>query len=205
MKTQNTFKVCRRLGPGVFDKCQTQKYTQSEARHAKSAKRVRRTVSNYAKQLHEKQRVRFAYGITERQLRNMVEDSLRASVMGQNPSERLLTRLEMRLDNIIYRAGLVPSRRAARQFVNHGHVLVNGVRTTIPSYTLKEGESFTIRERTRNLPIMSHVTESLSNTTLPAWVSYDAKSFSGTVKAKPTVDNTEMVGSVNAILEYYSR
>jgi small subunit ribosomal protein S4 len=205
MKKGNTFKVCRRLGPGVFDKCQSQKFTQSEARHAKSAKRTRRNVSNYAKQLYEKQRVRFAYGITERQLRNMVEDSLRSSVLGQDPGERMLTKLEMRLDNIIYRAGLAPSRRAARQFVNHGHVLVNGTRTTIPSHTLKEGETFTVRERTRALPIMSHIEETWNNTTLPTWVSYDPKKFTGTVKSKPTVDNTEMVGSVNAILEYYSR
>ncbi len=205
MITQNTYKVCRRLGAGMFDKCQTQKFAVSEARHAKNSKKRRATVSNFSKQLFEKQRVRFAYGITERQLRRIVEEANRVALLGKDPSERMIVRIEMRLDNIIYRTGLASSRRAARQLVSHGHVLVNGVRTTIPSHTLIEGDTFTLRERTRALPIMAHIEEAWNNATLPVWLSYDPKSYTGTVKARPTVENTEMVGSVSAILEYYSR
>ncbi len=205
MITQNTYKVCRRLGAGVFDKCQTQKFAVSEARHAKNEKRRRPTVSNFSKQLFEKQRVRFAYGISERQLRRIVEEANRAALLGKDPSERMIAQIEMRLDNIVYRAGLVSSRRAARQLVSHGHVLVNGVRTTIPSHTLKEGDTFVLRERTRSLPIMAHIEESWNDATLPVWLSYDPKTYTGIVKARPTVENTEMVGSVGAILEYYSR
>ncbi len=204
MIPQKTYKVCRRLGAGVFDKCQTQKFAVSEARHTKNDKR-RRTVSNFSKQLFEKQRVRFAYGISERQLRRIVEESNRVALLGKDPSERMVVQIEMRFDNIVYRAGLASSRRAARQLVSHGHFMVNGVRCTVPSRTLNEGDTFVVRERTRALPLMARIEEAWNDATLPAWLSYDPKTGTGTVKARPTVENTEMVGSVSAILEYYSR
>lgn len=205
MHSHPAYKVCRRLGAGVFDKCQTQKFVLSETKHSKFARKTRRTVSDFAKQLIEKQRVRFAYGISERQLSRYVEESLRVGVLGTNPASRMLEQLEMRLDNIVYRAGLAPTRRAARQLVSHGHVLVNGTRTTVPSYSLKEKDTFTVRERTRNLPIMERIKQQVESATLPSWISFDHKASTGTVLARPTADNTELPGSVSAILEYYSR
>lgn len=206
MKTQSMYKVCRRLGSGVFDKCQTQQYTLSETRHEKGKRGGRRrNVSDYGKQLLEKQRVRFAYGISERQLRRMVEEALRVAALGQDPVARMIEQLECRADNIAYRAGLAPSRRAARQLVSHGHIEVNGTRTTVPSHMLKEGDSFALRERTSKLPIMSHIKEHLDTANAPVWLTFDPTKYTGSVKAVPTADNTEMVGDVRAILEYYSR
>lgn len=206
MKTQPTYKVCRRLGAGVFDKCQTQKYTLSETRHEKGKRSGRRkNLSDFGKQLLEKQRVRFSYGISERQLRRMVEEAFRVASMGADPVTRMIEELECRLDNAVYRAGLASTRRAARQLVSHGHVEVNGTRTTVPSYTIKEGDTFALRERTSKLPIMEHIKEHLNTATTPVWITLDAKQHAAKITALPTADNTEIVGDVRAILEYYSR
>ena len=206
MKTNPAYKICRRLGPGVFDKCQTQKYVLSEARHGKSTKgRRRANVSDYGKQLLEKQRVRFAYGVSERQLRKYINEANRAAVLGVDPKVRMLEQLEMRLDNIVYKIGFAATRRSARQMVSHGHILVNGVRTTIPSRLVKEGDVITLRKRTRELPIMETIKVNVENATLPPWITLKGKELEGTVTARPTLENTETPGSVAAILELYSR
>ncbi len=205
MKIQPTYKVCRRLGAGVYDKCQTQKYMLSEARHTKNVRGRRRNVSDYGKQLLEKQRVRFAYGISERQLRRYVEESNRVSALGMDPIVRLIEQLEMRLDNVVYRLGLASTRRAARQFVSHGHVLLNGTRTTVPSVQVREGDSIAVRDRTKALPIAERLKQSIEEASTPAWLTLNVKKMEGKVNARPTADMTEMPGSPGAILEYYSR
>lgn len=205
MKSQSTYKVCRRLGAGVYDKCQTQKFMLSEARHAKNKKDRRRSLSDYGKQLYEKQRVRFAYGVPERQLRRYIEEANRVAVLGVDPGTRLVEQLELRLDNVAYRCGLARSRRAARQLVSHGHLEVNGVRTTIPSRELSLHDVIAVRKRTQELPIAERMKETLENITPPVWLSFDAKKLEGTVRALPSRENTEMVGNVGAILEFYSR
>jgi small subunit ribosomal protein S4 len=206
MKTQPTYKVCRRLGAGVYDKCQTQKFMLSEARHSKNVRGGRRrNISDFGKQLIEKQRVRFAYGISERQLRGYVEEANRVAVLGTDPIVRMIEQLEMRLDNTTYRLGLVASRRAARQLVSHGHIMVNGKRVTIPSMQVKEGDVITLRARTRGLPIVEKIKKQVEERTLPAWLSFDVKKLEGTVKARPTPETTEVPGSTGVIMEYYSR
>lgn len=206
MISHPTYKVCRRLGAGVYDKCQTQKFVLSEAKHAKNAKRGRRgNVTDFARQLLEKQKIRFAYGINERQLRRYVEEAQRSGHLGQDPAIRLLEQLEMRLDNIVYRAGIAPSRRAARQMVSHGHIAVNDRRTTIPSYSLREGDQFSVRERTVQKPIMELAKPGIDAATTPTWMTFDTKKYFGKLTARPTPENTETPGSVGAILEFYSR
>jgi len=206
MKVQPTYKVCRRLGAGVYDKCQTQKYTLSEAKHAKSSgARRRKGLSDFGKQLVEKQRVRFAYGITERQLRKYIAEANRVKLLGVDPVVRVVEQLEMRLDNVVYKLGLAPTRRAARQLVSHGHILVNNVRTTIPSRTMYEGDSVQIRKRTQTLPVMEKIKAQVGEVDLPTWVTFDIKKLEGKVTARPTPENTEMPGAVDAILEFYSR
>ena len=205
MQSKKVYKVCRRLGAGVYDKCQTQKFALSEARHAKSARGGRRTLSDFGKQLLEKQKVRFSYGITEKQLRRYNEEAQRVASLGKNPAVRMLEQLEMRIDNIVYRAGLATTRRSARQMVSHGHIEINGVRTTVPSATLQEGDTFAVRSRTHNLPIMERIRENAGQHSLPVWLSFDTATWKGTVQARPTPENTEMPGSIASILEFYSR
>ncbi len=198
--------MCRRLGAGVYDKCQTQKFVLSETRHAKNVKnRRRKNISDYGKQLIEKQRIRFAYGVSERQLRKYVEEANRVAILGVDSKARMLEQLEMRLDNIVYKLGFAPTRRSARQLVSHGHVMVNGARTTIPSRAMKEGDTITVRERTRSLPIMDKIKQGVEETTVPIWLSLKGKNLEGAVVARPTLENTETPGAIAAILEYYSR
>lgn len=206
MKAKASYKVCRRLGPGVYDKCQSQKYVVSEARHAKNFRAGRRrNISDYGKQLLEKQRIRFAYGIGERQLRKYVEEANRVAVLGIDPKELMIEQLEMRLDNVVYKLGFAPSRRSARQMVSHGHIQVNGTRTNIPSMQVQEDDVITVRERTKNLPIMERVKGSVEITNLPNWIVFNIKNFEGKITARPTLETTETPGAVAAILEYYSR
>ena len=126
------YKICRRLGSGVFDQCQSQKFMLSEAKKTKVAKKgPRKQVSEYGQQLNEKQKIRFSYGISEKQLGNYVEEA--TSSKGSVASEKLFELLETRLDNTIYRLGLASTRRLARQMASHGHFLVNGTKTNVPS------------------------------------------------------------------------
>lgn len=206
MQSKPTYKVCRRLGPGTFDKCQTQKYVLSEARHAKNVRgRRRKNVSDYGKQLLEKQRIRFAYGVSEKQLRKYVEEAHRAAILGVDPQERMIEQLEMRIDNVVYKLGYAPSRRAARQMVSHGHIQVNGKRITVPSVQLKEGDILSVRERTQKLPIMDTVKKGTEEAQSPTWMTIKGKKLEGSITARPTSENTELPGSIAAILEYYSR
>jgi small subunit ribosomal protein S4 len=204
MKSRPTYKVCRRLGAGVYDKCQTQKYTLSEAKHSKSPlSRRRKNVSDFGKQLIEKQRVRFAYGVSERQLRKYIAEANRAAVLGVDPKVRMIEQLEMRLDNIVYKLGLAPSRRASRQMVSHGHILVNDVRTKVPSRTIYEGDIISVRKRTQTLPIMDKITKGVEEATVPTWMIFDLKKREGKVTARPTPENTEMPGLIAFCFEIF--
>jgi len=205
MKKQPTYKVCRRLGAGVFDKCQTQKFMLSEAKKGKGRREGRKGASDFAKQLIEKQRVRFAYGISERQLSRYVNDANRVAVLGVDAQERMTEQLELRLDNVVYRLGFARSRRAARQLVSHGHIEVNGRRSTIPSRELSLNDVVSLRKRTQQLPVIERIKESIEATDVPTWLARDAKKYEGTVRMLPTRETTELPGSVDAILEFYSR
>src|SRR3989344_3351470 len=146
MKTGPRFKIAKRLGASVFEKAQSQKFALSEARSAKN-KRGSRGLSEYGKQMLEKQKVRVTYGIPERQFRNYV----RKAIIGHEgtPLERLHSMLELRLDNVIYRLGLAPTRRAARQMVAHGHVMVNDKRIRVPSHQVRLTDRIAVREGSR--------------------------------------------------------
>lgn len=202
------YKVCRRLGAGVFDQCQTQQYVLSEARHGKNMKRGRRpsALSDYGKQLLEKQKVRTAYGVGERQLRRYISIAKKGAQSSDvDPATNLAQILEGRIDNIVYRAGLAPTRRAARQLVSHGHILVNGARTTIPSHELREGDTFSVRPQSTEKPVFALRKEEIAQAKSPSWLQFDAKKLEGKVSARPKIELTELVGDFGAILEFYSR
>ncbi len=199
MLSKPKFKICRRLGPGVYDKCQTAKFTTAPKGGA-FGKRPK-ALSEYGTQLIEKQKTRFSYGISERQLSNYVKKA--SLIKGAGTTERLFEMLESRLDNAIYRMGLAPSRRGARQMVSHGHFIVGNHRVTVPSYELKIGDVIKIREGSKSSPLFTGLTEKLKDYNAPAWVSFDLKSLEGKILAKPK--NTESFVDLNAVLEFYSR
>jgi small subunit ribosomal protein S4 len=201
MISKPKFKIGRRLGAGVYDKCQTPKFSASSGKFAGPGARRPKALSEFGAQLIEKQKVRFSYGITERQLSNYVKKA--SLVKGAGTAEKFYEDLESRLDNAVYRMGLAPSRRAARQMVSHGHFIVNAHKVTIPSYELKVKDIIKIREGSKTKKIFDNLTERLKDYSSPSWISFDVSKMEGVILAKPK--NVETFLDLNAVLEFYSR
>ena len=203
MKIGPRYKIARRLGAAVFEKTQTQKFQLSEARHArkKSDKRPK-ALSDYGLQLIEKQRVRFSYGITERQLSNYVKKA--TETKGGNSSERLYGMLESRLDNVVYRLGIAHTRRLARQMVSHGHFVVNGKRTTGPSYAVSVGDVITAREGSKKSVLFADIPKKLQTYSVPKWLRFDGEKITATVEGVPALEVGGAI-NLNTVLEFYSR
>jgi len=202
MKTVQKYKICRRLGSGVFEKCQTTKFAMSEARHAKNAKNKRpKPLSGYAQQFIEKQKVRFMYGISERQFSNYIKEAVENK--GTSATEHLFELLENRLDNVVYRFGLTNSRRLSRQMVSHGHIVINGKKTTVASMRVKIGDVIAVREGSKKSVLFSDMVEKRKDYTCPNWLTFNSESLTGKVQGKPK--NTEGYVDLNTVLEFYSR
>ena len=156
--------------------------------------------SNYAEQLNEKQKVKFTYGLTEKQFHQLF---LKAGKLEGIHGENFLKLLESRLDNVAYRMGLSKTRRGARQVVNHGHILVNGKKVNIPSYTCKPGDIIAIKESDKELQIVKSSLEAINNTV--AYVNFDKAKMEGTFVRYP--ERSELSAEINEplIVEYYSR
>lgn len=160
----------------------------------------RKKVSERAVQLREKQKLRFLFGLTERQLKNYFK---KAAFKKGNTALYVSQYLEKRLDNIVYRLGLAPTRAAARQLVNHGHVVVNEKKMTVPSYQMRVGEKVSYKkEATMKIP---YVEKSLANKDLvvPGWL--EKKAVAGRLAAEPTSDEIVKQINLRLIIEYYSR
>src|SRR3990167_2895323 len=181
MISKPKFKICRRLGPGVYDKCQTTKFSTS-TKGSFGGKRTK-ALSEYGVQFIEKQKVRFSYGGTERQLSNYVKKA--TQIKGTHTAEKFYEELESRLDNVIYRIGLAPSRRAGRQMVSHGHFIVNDHKVTIPSYGLKTGDIIKIREGSKVKKLFEGLADRLKDYKSPAWATFDVVKMEGKVLGKP--------------------
>ena len=196
------YKICKRLGGAVFEKCQTQKYALSEARRGRvRSGRRPGAMSDYKRQLLEKQKMRYTYGISERQLSRYVKESMSYS----DPIATLMSRLESRLDNVVYRLGLTKTRRAARQMVSHGHIMINGRKTTIPSYQVREKDVISIRDGSKENGLYTTLTEEHEKAGIPSWLTFDLKKLSGSVSARPVYDPVESLFDPEQVLEYYSR
>src|SRR5690606_38542809 len=180
MKTGPKYKISRRLGERVFPKTQTTKFTISGGRE----KKRRAPLTEYGKQLLEKQKAKYVYGISERQFSNYVKEANKAK--DKNPAAALYISLERRLDNVVFRLGLVKSRSFARQMVGHGHVLVNGKKVNIPSYTVSVGDVISIRPQSQKKGLFIDLAERMKNYSVPTWLIFDEKKMEGKVKEIPT-------------------
>ena len=160
----------------------------------------RKKVSEYGIQLQEKQKVRFMYGLNEKQFRRTFD---KASKMNGIAGENFLRLLESRLDNLVYRMGLSTTRRGARQIVNHGHILVNGVKVDIPSYTCKPGDVISVKENSKEHKAILNTIE--LNIKTPAYVEFDNKKLTGTYLRLP--ERNELNADINEslIVEFYNR
>jgi small subunit ribosomal protein S4 len=207
-------KLCRREGEKLYlkgercftPKCAIERRDFAPGQHGRTGNRRGGNrsgrESDYLRQLRAKQRARRVYGVLERQFRRYYEVALqRRGLTGLN----LLQILESRLDNVVYRLGFAANRAQARLLVTHGHFMVNGRRTDVPSMLLKEGDSVGVRDGSRNLEYFKVLGDSVDARTSPSWLNRDAKQLSGVVERLP--ERAEMDGFLNEqlIVEYYSR
>jgi small subunit ribosomal protein S4 len=192
------WKTMRRFGVNLYGTRSSglqKRLTQPPGQHGQAR---RRKASEYATQLREKQKVRFMYGTNERQFRRTFERALR---MPGRTGEQMLSLLERRLDNVVYRLGFSPTRPMARQLVSHGHILVNGRRVTIPSYEVKPGDAVALKESSREIP---GVVEALtSSPPPPPWL--QRLDEEGLVAGLPGPEDFEPHIEPQRIVEYYSR
>ena len=161
----------------------------------------RKKVSEYGAQLKEKQKVKFVYGILEKQFHKYY---LKAANMKGVTGDNMLQLLELRLDNVVYRLGLAKTRRMARQVVGHGHIRVNGQKVDIPSYSVKVGDVITLRQRSAEMEMFKVLREGTTAVT-PKWLTFDAPNLTGTVNALPAREDIELAIAENMIVEFYSR
>ena len=194
---QPVLKRCRTLGasPAAMGYNKTSNKNPGGQRRAKK--------SEYATQMTEKQKVKFVYGIQEKQFRNYYE---KASRMEGNTGEELLTFCERRLDNVVYRLGFAQTRRQARQLATHGHFTVNGQRVDIPSFQVKVGDVIEVREKSRSSVMFKKLTgEDAVVVNVPKWLESAKGSLRGTVVAMPARDDIDFPVEEHLIVELYSK
>lgn len=199
---------CRRAGEKLFlkgDRCDTPKCAVVRKAYPPGVhgKRVSRGQSEYGKQLSMKQKIKRIYGVMEKQFRKHLEEaSKKKGVMG----DLLMARLEMRLDNAVYRIGFANSRSSARQLVSHGLVLVNGKKNNIPSFEVKVNDVISISETKKNKTFFVNQNQILKEKKkFPAWLEFDSSNFTGKVRSMPTKNDTDVSVDVQAVIEFYSR
>ncbi|MFQ5586330.1 MAG: 30S ribosomal protein S4 [Thermodesulfobacteriota bacterium] len=204
--TESVCKICRREGMKLFfkgDRCSTDKCSFERRSYAPGQSGQRRTkLSEYALQLREKQKVKRLYGLMEGQFHNTFKKADRLKgITGEN----LIVMLERRLDNVVYRLGYADSRREARQMVLHRKFTVNGRRTSIPSYVVKEGDHVEPTEKGRKMARITGAMEDAEKRGIPQWLELDAKAFKGTVKSLPTREDVTVPIREQLIVELYSK
>ncbi|MDP2930702.1 MAG: 30S ribosomal protein S4 [bacterium] len=208
-------KVCRRQGTKLFlkgERCFSQKcaMVKRPTPPGKVGKRRRGTPSEYAKELKEKQKLKFLYGLRERQFKRYVMEILSASrkeksEKADDPPTLLTKRLESRLDNTIFRLGITGSRALARQMVSHGYFKVNGRNVNIPSYRVEKGDKIKVKPEKQKKKIFQSLAQSLKKQNTSVWLKFDPKTFEAEVVAEPSVELAELPVEISTIFEFYSR
>jgi small subunit ribosomal protein S4 len=202
-------RLCRREGTKLFlkgakcytEKCPVERRPFAPGQHGQNASR-RRKASEYARQLREKQKIRRIYGISERQFRNTFE---KVTTMPGITGHNLLAALESRLDNMVYRMGFAPSRKAARQLIRHRNVEVHGRTVDIPSYQVAPGEEIRVRQGAREQqPVIVGMDLSSRGASL-SWIAVDRESFSGRMLERPTRPNIPIAAQEQLVVELYSK
>ena len=204
--TESVCRICRREGQKLFlkgDRCYTDKCAVSRRAYAPGQHgQSRRKLSEYGTQLREKQKVRRAYGILEGQFRHYFElANKKEGVTGEN----LLTILESRLDNVVYKLGLAVSRPEARQLVSHAHFTVNGKKVNIPSYMVKPGDVIAVREKSRSSAKFEAILASTESRIVPKWLDMNRDTMEGRVVALAEREDIDLPIEEHLIVELYSK
>lgn len=200
-------RLCRRSGEKLMlkgDRCFTPKCAVDRRGNppGQQTSRRRRRVSDRGLQLREKQKARYSYGILERQFQRLFRESTRQSGI---TAENLLVLLERRLDNVVYRLGFADSRAQARQLVRHGHIMLNGRKTNIPSCLVKDGDTISWRQESTNTEYYKQLVQTIEAKTVLNWLSLDKENLTGQLISLPTPEDIEAKFKGQSIVEYYSR
>ena len=199
-------RLCRRESQKLFlkgdrcysEKCSVDKRTYPPGQHGQARTRF----SDYGLQLREKQKVKRMYGLLERQFERTLDAATR---MKGRTGENLLSLLERRLDNVVFRMGFATSRSEARQLVRHGHFEVNGRKVDVPSFRVKPGMRVTLRASSREIARIAEALEALERRSVPGWLELEKEAFTGVMKAAPTREDITMPVQEQLIVELYSR
>lgn len=198
-------KLCRREGTKLFlkgEKCATAKCPFAKRGYApgQHGQAKKRNISEFGLRLREKQKARRIYGISERQFRGYFEH---ASKSKGSTGEKLLELLERRLDNVVWRAVLAASRAEARQIIRNGHILINGKKTDIPSFMVKEGDKISVKEKSHGF--IKKIIEGIKDRSVANWISIDPVSLEGSINSIPKRDDVDALIEERLIVEFYSR
>ncbi len=203
MDIKAKYKKCRKYGAPIFEKCSSMKFVVSEQKKRMSSfsnsKKRRTTITDYGKQLMEKQKLRYSYLLKEKQLKKYIFNAIDSE---QETFNEIYKNLETRLDNIVYRLGLANSRGMARQMVSHGHIVVNGKKINIPSYNVVVGDKIAVKENSKDRSFFQEL-DLKKMPKLLKWLFFDYKKLEGEVKDEPEFEAGEF--DFQRVIEFYTR
>ncbi|MDD3386541.1 MAG: 30S ribosomal protein S4 [Candidatus Pacebacteria bacterium] len=207
---QSKCKICRRLGEKLFlkgEKCLSAKCAMVKRPFppGQKAKKRRSNLTEYGREVKEKQKVKRWYNVSESQFKKYVIEVLENKTSEVDVASQLISKLETRLDNIVFRLGWAKSRAQARLLVTHGHFLVNGKRIDIPSYKVIIGDSISLREGSKNKEIMKALPENMKKYAVPQWLTYNSEKIEGKLSKLPTSEDVQVPSELSSIFEHYSR
>lgn len=195
-------KIVRRLGVNIFGNPKYDRLLERKPTPPGEIKKRRPRISEFGKQLAEKQKIRFAYGLGEKQFRIVFA---KAKKMKGVTGENMLSLLERRLDNVVYRLGMASTRSQARQVVNHGHIRINNSKINIPSYIVKESDSVTVKEKESSKKLVQDYISNNISRTVPEWLTLSKVDMAGTVNRIPERTDIQTIGEEQLVVEFYSK
>lgn len=195
-------KIVRRLGTNIFGNPKYDRLLKKKPQGPGEPKKGRIRQTEYGRQLVEKQKLKFAYGLSERQFRNLF---FKAKHMKGVTGDNMLILLERRLDNVVYRLGMATSRSQARQLVSHGHILLNERRMSIPSSLIRAGDTITVKERKNTKDLVRRLLADNSGRPVPPWLEMSRDEMIGSVQALPTRDIIPTIAEEQLVIEFYSK
>ncbi len=208
--TNSKCKICRRLGVKLFlrdERCLSQKCPMVKRPYPPGQKRKRKPspLSEYGKELREKQKLKNWYNLKEAQLKKYVKEVLKSRGKIEDPVSLLIELLENRLDNVVFRLGFAASRSQAKQLVSHSYFLVNGRAVNIPSYQVKKDDIITLKPQKLKKNIFRNLSFKLKKQKIPSWLKLDIEKLEGKVIARPSLEEAVPPVEISSVFEYYSR
>lgn len=207
---ENSCKICRRFGQKLFlkgDRCSSPKCAMIKRSYPPGQKKKRRTrsMSEYNKELREKQKLRNWYNLKEHQFKKYIQEVLSKRGKTVNLSLELIKKLEKRLDNVIFRMNLAKSRKGARQLISHSYFLVNGKEINIPSFEVKKGDIISLRKGKKDKSIFKILLTSSQKVQIPSWVQFNIKKMEGKITAEPSLEEALPPAEILSVFEFYSK